>query len=251
MDFKRSLTFLEINSDLQRTVKYFGHNPNCWMIVIDDTIYYQPYTFGSNLRINKNYPEEHSTHIIGGEFPVFKIIMNEDHPNETGAILLDHFRKLWLTSNVDYHNMLYRYQDKHEIIKNIFQKRRPWFNHVFGALYVRVNCDPNKDRRAFPRCCAGNIPKLNVKINGCERGEGIVENHCKIGILFSIKCEEDIKVTKGDQIQITSKEADKPSSAAIVNLIEESQGFIVKHVSTEKDKLYIGVAPATRYRQKK
>jgi len=139
-------------------VRFYSHTPTGWMMIVDNTAHFQPYTFG---RSASKHP---SNLCIGANMPVFKFQMQ---PNgKPFEILEDHFRKLWLTSNVDLFHIEARIADRNRIIKDIFDSHSSWFKHIFEVLHApKDNMPFTIDRRKFPRqTWEWNQPSLNVSL---------------------------------------------------------------------------------------
>ncbi|HHT9145466.1 MAG TPA: hypothetical protein ACFYD4_07290 [Candidatus Wunengus sp. YC61] len=127
-DFTHACDRLQSYPDVGATVRFYTHTPTCWMMIVDNTAHFQPYTFGRSA-------SKHSVSLcIGDNMPVFKFQMQpKGRPFE---ILEDHFLKLWQTSNLDLSNLETRIENRNTIIKDIFHSHSAWFEHVYKALYT-------------------------------------------------------------------------------------------------------------------
>jgi hypothetical protein len=138
----------------QKIVRFYPHGPSCWLFRVDDDLYYQPYVLGridaSDFE-NNNDQEEALT--IGELMPVFKFVDPDKKPFQA---LLNHFDKLWSTSDVDMFHMGARVANKEFRLKRIFKERGLWFEHVVEALRVP------QDRRAYPRKLYRKDPSYEV-----------------------------------------------------------------------------------------
>ncbi len=139
-------------------VRFYSHTPTCWMMIVDNTAHFQPYTFGRSA-------SKHASNLcVGANMPVFKFQMQPT--GKPFEILEDHFRKLWLTSNVDLFHIEAQIADRNRIIKDIFDSHSSWFRHIFEALHApKGNMPFTIDRRKFPRqAWEWNQPSLNVSL---------------------------------------------------------------------------------------
>jgi hypothetical protein len=137
--------FNNISPHFQNAVRFYGHSPSCWMVIVDDKcLYYQPYVLGRiedpDTRGDKNKEQEART--IGNLMPVFKFVDPTKKPFQS---LADHFEILWSTSDTDLFLIGARIENKELRLQKIFEERGAWFEYVVSALRV------NKDRRAYPR----------------------------------------------------------------------------------------------------
>lgn len=155
-DFAHACDRLGSYPNVGETVRFYSHTPTCWMMLVDNTAHFQPYTFGRSA-------SQHSLNLcIGASMPVFKFQMQ---PNgKPFEILEDHFLKLWLTSNVDLFHIEARIADRNRVIKDILDSRSSWFKYVHEVLHTPKNNLPlTIDRRKFPRqSWEWNQPSLNV-----------------------------------------------------------------------------------------
>src|SRR2546429_1418177 len=140
--FQKLITDFNQNSRLfQKAVRFYGHSPSCWMVRVDSTcLYYQPYILGRienpDTGGDKNKEQEERT--IGDLMPVFKFVNPDKKPFRS---LVNHFEKLWSTSDADLFHIGARLANKDFRLQKIFNERGLWFKHIVGALRVP------KDRR--------------------------------------------------------------------------------------------------------
>lgn len=237
-DYEKAHYALEGEPALWPGVRYHAHNPNCWLAIIDDTAYFQPYSFG------RSASDAQGDSPIGHLMPVFKFERGAEV--DTFNLLEDHYHKLWLTSDMDMFHVGAAIADKKRVARLIFQARRAWFQHVNGVLRL------NRDQRAYPRQpCRSSIP-LRISWNLGQQTQEIetdIRNFSREGILLEIKNTivfpfESESVTL--IIPSESKEDDLPVSIYLKEgLIEPTDGlFKVTRVSRvmEKDKVRIRVA---------
>jgi hypothetical protein len=121
------------NELFKDAVRLYAHDPSCWLVIVDNLAYYEPYTFGGAPR--------QTDPCLGGYLPVFRFDQNSATDDETRsskgpsfAVLEDHFAKLWITSDSDF--FLYELQNNEpeNIISEIFRSRKTWFRTVQRSL---------------------------------------------------------------------------------------------------------------------
>jgi hypothetical protein len=148
-DFESAYKTLSREPRFKAAVRFYSHSPSCWLAIIDNTVYFQPYTFG---RCEGTSRDNLS---IGSLMPVFKF------QSETGVkalrIFEDHFNKLWITSDADLFIIGGRIADRSRLVRRIFKEREEWFTHIFKAF--QENKKPaGGDRRKYPRRPCESLP---------------------------------------------------------------------------------------------
>lgn len=212
--FKNSIGFFHGKPSLKNKVKFYGHNPNCWMIRIDDTIYFQPYALGSNT-------ESKAESVIGSLLPIFKF--EKKLQGSVFLLLVDHFDKLWSTSNTSLEHMEYRLKAKKRILQDVFSARGDWLRHVYGALYGP------KLRLESSRSCLGNGTLVEVSKNNIKY-KGKVKDSSQKGICLSFDKDNYFEIQSGDIIKL--KVIDRRVNSNIISdLLTNSKGgrFEVVH----------------------
>ncbi|MDQ1612204.1 MAG: hypothetical protein QOG00_2135 [Pyrinomonadaceae bacterium] len=132
------------DSALKDAVRFYAHNPSCWLAIVDDTAYFQPYTFGGKTS------NEHGSFTIGHLMPVFKYRAGAQR--DVFELLEDHFHKLWITTDTDLFHVGVRLANRAYFTKMMFNIRRHWFRHVYGALHpIRRSQEGKKRKRLKPR----------------------------------------------------------------------------------------------------
>lgn len=140
----------------QKVVRFYPHSPSCWMVRIGDkVIYYQPYVLGRVEDLVVPADKDEDARTIGDLMPVFKFVDADKKPFRS---LINHFEKLWATSDVDLFHMGARVENKDFRLRRIFKERGPWFEHVVEALWVE------EDRRAYPRKLYRKDPSHEVTV---------------------------------------------------------------------------------------
>jgi len=137
--------------------------------------------------------------------PIYKF--NKVKNINTFNILEDHFRKLWLTSDLDSFHIQARVADEKRIISEIFEKRHDWLQHVYGAIYNNKCNDEYRidDYRLFPRrTCEHKVP-VDIKISPLNQGNPIdvkstIENISQEGMCLKIKSDD--RPAKGDKVAL-------------------------------------------------
>jgi hypothetical protein len=118
---------------LQPLVKFYAHNPNCWLVIADDVAFYEPYTLGRPSHTVGNDP------CIGHYFPVFRFDAMKEQAKAKGepfAILTSHFDNLWRTTNHStfHFDASWKVEVKESVAKAIFKLRLPWLMQVYKGL---------------------------------------------------------------------------------------------------------------------
>jgi hypothetical protein len=143
-DFAHACDRLQSYPNVGEKVRFYTHTPSCWLMIVDNTVHFQPYTFGRS-------PSQLTTDLcIGDNMPVFKFQMKPDVT--PFKILEDHFLKMWVTSNIDLFHAETRNAGRDRIIKDLFDLHSWWFKQVYSVLYKpKDNYVCATDIRKFPR----------------------------------------------------------------------------------------------------
>ncbi|HEV2879889.1 MAG TPA: adenylate/guanylate cyclase domain-containing protein [Pyrinomonadaceae bacterium] len=149
--------------NFETAVRFYGHTPSCWLAIVDDKAYYQPYTFG----------DISDDPAIGFQMPITKW----QGRKTTFRILEDHYNKLWVTSDTDLFQTGTRLKAKAETIWKTFNKRgedgSKWFEHIHGILHSTNN--PGVDKRTYSR-----QPCISLKLDAVITWEGGEETKAKV-----------------------------------------------------------------------
>jgi hypothetical protein len=144
--FHNTFTSLKNHPEFNPSVRFYGSTPICWMVIIDETAYFQPYTFGGEA--------QGENRVIGPWLPVFKFAQPHGAlPTDTFKILEQHFDRLWRTSNADLFHMGVRVENRDKILNQILKDRADWFKYVYNALYGRA---AHYGQRKYPRRHCGS-----------------------------------------------------------------------------------------------
>jgi hypothetical protein len=164
---------------LKEAVRFYAHSPNCWLVIVDDKIYYQPYSFGDG---PGHEPAD------GQRMPVLKF----KEPSPPASILSVHFNKLWQTSEFDLFQTTARIKSREIILHKLFELRSGWFRHVYGVLHNKTS--PGKDRRTYSRqrCISPNLV-ATVKWPGGVVTKSKVVNHSREGVLLALSSDDDAR----------------------------------------------------------
>ena len=169
---------LDASDVLRNRVRFYGHWPPFWLVIVDNTAFFQPYSFarGNDL-------------CCGTIMPVLKF--SKQDSSRTYDFLLDSFKMLWLTSNQGHFQMKGRIAESDHLVNEIFQSRTPWFQDICWNL-TNMDSKQNPDRRRHTRGrCedkkavlgliwpAGGLmtPRLSRVLDFSERGLGIELEH--------------------------------------------------------------------------
>ena len=126
--FRTTTSELNNHTIFNAAVRFYRHTPICWLVIVDDKAYFQPYTFGRG----KTYTPDNLT--LGPLMPVFKFHAQPNTDNSTFDILEDHFNKLWITSNTDLLHLGAHMISRGDILRDLYSKHRAWFKLIFGEL---------------------------------------------------------------------------------------------------------------------
>jgi len=208
-DFVHACNRLRSHPTVGATVRFYAQTPVCWMTIVDDVIYFQPYTLGRSAN-------QHSVNVcIGAHMPVFKFQM-QSH-GKPFEILEDHFFKLWLTSNMDLFHVETRIADRNHIIKDIFDSHLSWFKHVYGSLYA-----PKEgglfpiDRRKFPRqlWVWGQLTSLSICLQDNKTIDAAISDYsCEA---LSLKMENTYSLYEGERVALQGIPPVEPLAANFV-----------------------------------
>ncbi|MDQ3916529.1 MAG: hypothetical protein M3323_14560 [Actinomycetota bacterium] len=194
--------------------RFYGHTPTCWMVVADDVVYYQPYSFGRSPRRSdrKRFTG------IGIDLPVFKFEAGSD----TSDILLDHFQKLWLTSFMMLHSMQRRIEIKDQLIQDVFAQRLHWLKQVAGVLY-RKDGKPRDERHHARQPCHASPQSLELRCSTAT-GEQLVRvrilDYTEDDLSIEVMDLDACRLARADVVTLRmDKEEKTPAAEIILNTI--------------------------------
>src|SRR5439155_17882071 len=144
-------------SFLEGSVKYYAHNPNCWLVIADSVAYFEPYTFGQPPR---SMPSE--SRRFGPYMPVLKFEQSSEA--ETFDILGNHFWNLWLASDTGLVHFTEKWENRSIFIQEIFARRLDWLSHVFSARGWGYGLKADAERRKWPRRPCGSKQPVMVQL---------------------------------------------------------------------------------------
>lgn len=224
-DFVHACNRLRSFPNVGSNVRFYTHTPNCWLMIVDNTAHFQPYTFG------RSPGQSVSNLCIGDNMPVFKFQKQLDVM--TFEILKDHFLKMWITSNIDLFHAETRNADRGRIVKDIFDLHSWWFKQVHGVLYKPKDNSVNAiDLRKYPRRPWGwDQPSLSLYPEDCKKTitiTAIRDYSCK-GL--SLQIEDISGLSNG---QIVCLQGTFPSEPFEVNYIMDHflkiKKFMIKRI---------------------
>lgn len=227
-DFTHVCDRLESYPRIGAVVRFYTQTPSCWMMIIDNTVHFQPYTFGRSAN-------KHQVSLCtGANMPVFKFQMQQN--GKPFEILEDHFQKLWMTSPLDLFHIEARIANRNHIISEIFHYNTQWFKHIYEALYVQKdNMQFTSDRRKFPRqSWDGGQPALNVRLQNCQTLiKATLCDYSREGL--SLKLDTlNLPLNKGELVTLQGTSPLEPRSADfIVRYFLKRRQFIIRRIANE------------------
>jgi hypothetical protein len=129
------------DEQLKDRVRFYGHDPLCWLVIADNTAFYEPYTFGT--------PKNRDGHCLGPCFPVFRF--KQGSTDDPFYILEDHFKKLWATSPVRFFHFGLRLANSQSLTARMFERRGEWLKKVargLASLEMQESESESPDRAA-------------------------------------------------------------------------------------------------------
>lgn len=225
-DFTHVCDRLKSYQNIGTTVRFYTHTPTCWMMIIDNTAHFQPYTFGQSA-------SKHPSNLcVGVNMPVFKFQMQ---PNgKPFEILEDHFQKVWLTSDVDLFHIEARIADRNRVIKDVFDSHSSWFNHVFEVLHApNGNMPFTRERRKFPRqTWESNQPSMNVCLQDRKTVTRATICDCSYeGIALKLETP-DLPLIEGQIVTLQGESPKEPRAANfIVDHFLKINRFMVRRIA--------------------
>ena len=211
-DYAHACDRLRSYPNVGAKVRFYTQTPNCWLMIVDNKVNYQPYTFGRD-------PSQPSTNMcIGDNMPVFKF---QKQPDVVPfRILEDHFLKIWVTSNVDLFHAETRNADRDRIVKDLLDLHSWWFKQVYGVLYgSKDNSVCAADKRIFPRQpWRWKQPSLSLYLDECKTTltKATICDYSSEGL--ALQTEEVSRLSNG---KIVCLQGDSPSEPLEVNFILE------------------------------
>jgi hypothetical protein len=246
-DFENDWTRFKGRSKVDNIVRFYGHSPSCWLVIADDTAYFQPYTFGSAPDLPKKVGNP-----IGPLMPVFRF---DGAANvRPFKILEDHFRKLWLTTNTDLFHVRARNAEAQDTLYEIFRTREYWLRQVYGALHK-----PGRERRQYPRKrCKSKLDNYvhrdttQAAAKSPVKAEKVID-FSREGLALKLR---NIKLKKGDHVKVEVMTPRRPKGARKKEkageyvkrmLVDPYDGkFRVVHAHEEGEYLIVGLQPVKK-----
>ena len=240
LDFNTAYNMLDQIPTLKDAVRFPPHNPNCWLVIVDDVAYFQPYTFGGKTDIEQGILS------IGHLMPVFKFQAGAQ--TDVFSILEDHFNKLWATTDVDLFHIGAHLADRVHSIALMFRTRKECFKNVYGALHPNRKSQENGDQeRVSPRqpCLSPNRTiETSWIIDGHRQSfKSRIENFSRFGVLLEPEGNAypdrgeivDLDIVPKDWTKV--EDTEPPTSDYLkAKLIKPTKGkFIVTRVERRHD----------------
>jgi hypothetical protein len=261
-DIHKTLADRQEYKGFKNKVRFYAHAPSCWLAIIDNKAYFQPYTFG---RSKKADPQNLT---IGNQMPVFKF--QSEINSETFSVLEDHFDKLWMTSDAGLFHVGARIVDRDRLLRHLYDKRHPWLKQAGEML--RQNF-PRTDRRYFTRqCCeshgqivtlawgaalkhdpANSIPAKkngrsvtkNVQHNDHPVAADIVDYSCE-GVLLKLKANKFPKPKTKVRLEILETEKTVLAAVYLFRNLLEPTNYEFRVVWVDKEKSYVALSACRR-----
>jgi hypothetical protein len=204
--FKEAYDRLDAVGALKDSVRFYAHNPNCWLAIVDDVAYFQPYTFGGKTS------NEQGHFTIGHLMPVFKFRAGSQR--DVFALLEDHFQKLWITTDTDLFHVGVRLANRDYFTRMILTIRKHWFKHVYGALHpIRRSQEGKYKPRLKPRkTCRLHKQRRQIKISWT------VDNH-----EMEFKCPIINYSREGALLEVTGRPYPEPGEIVKLDIVPEDE----------------------------
>ena len=209
-DFIHACNRLRSYPNVGAKVRFYTQTPNCWSMIVDNTVHFQPYTFGRK-------PDQAVTNLcIGDNMPVFQFQKQKDAM--TFEILEDHFLKIWITSNIDLFHAETRNADRGRIIKDIFDSHSWWFQQVHGALYGQKNSVACAiEKRKFLRQLWGwEQPSLSLSLDDRKKSVRVTSIRDYSSNGQALQIEEISGLSIGDIVSLHGTFPIKPFEASYI-----------------------------------
>jgi hypothetical protein len=225
-------------SNLHSSLRFYHHSPTFWLVLVDDVLFFQPYTFGRS----KDYPKDNL--LLCDYMPVMRF--GKRLESATFDILADHVEKLWLTSNVHTQYHKHRLANSARILAERFRRHRHWCEHIYSALYAGMTDVPRSvDRRTFPRRACELKPTPVFSISLVESLQSIatarIRDYTPIGL--GLELQSGAAPMKGQEVMLNLVDPDSRTSRerTLLNDVLGSGHFIVAHVQDSTEAV-IGLA---------
>jgi hypothetical protein len=187
---------------MRDAVRFYAHDPSCWLVIADQTAFFEPYTFGK--------PEDVKPGCcIGGYFPMFKFEPGGPKA-KSFQILEDHFNKLWITTDTDWFHFRAKLSDLTNVIDSLFKRRGDdWFRRVWQTL-AKDDAVGKYERRCPRRQCTSDGP-IAIDVCWSENGSDQkvtakrIRDFSRSGI--SLTFEKPIKIPAAQTVKLAMDQA--------------------------------------------
>ncbi len=184
-DFNTAYQTVRVNPGLKNNVRFYSNDPLCWLVIVDDVLFFQPYTFGGRT------PEDFGYCCIGDKMPVWRF----SRKSRAFATLEDHFEKLWKSSDTDMALMsqLSKTMSAQDKIRKIVNAEKSYFEFIYTMLY-----EGGCDEPLWHECDRENIDaEMTVKKDSIQsRFKAVITQYSNQGLRVTLKEKQDGKELK-------------------------------------------------------
>jgi len=234
-DCQHASNLIDLNDSFRDCVKFYAHNPNCWMVITDDVCFYEPYTFGRPASFSGD------SLCLGMYMPVSKFTKRA-RP-KAFEILEDHFLKLWLTSEVQQIGFGARLADTQRLMKEILDERQSWFDRVYEAL--ERSAKGERDQRQSLRSPCESFPSVFASLEWAENdvthtnGAAIVD-FSRAGLGVQLSNRHDLP-SEGIVVWLVPRASAVGISDYTLHLVNYFQGRPLKVNRLSRDTAFVGL----------
>jgi hypothetical protein len=202
---------LNSQDELRAAVRFYGHNPNCWLAIVDNVAYFEPYTFGRKKLQESDQREE----CLGSNMPIIKV-QQQEHGG-LFEILESHFKHVWETSDIGLLHMEARRVDEDDLILNVFKKEFDWLESVYKVLYRRVDKKEDLDQRRFSRRpCESLQTDVKVLCQPHQEQDAKIRDYSEFGLGLTTEAAAQTLPQAGKTVTIDFCAAQAAESARVV-----------------------------------
>lgn len=187
---------------MRDAVRFYAHDPSCWLVIADQTAFFEPYTFGKPENVKAGC-------CIGGYFPVFKFERGGPEA-KSFQILEDHFNKLWITTDTDWFHFRAKLSELTSVIDSVFKRRGDdWFRRVWQTL-AKDDAAGKYERRSPRRRCTSDGP-IAIDVCWSENGSAQkvtanrIRDYSRTGI--SLTFEKPVKIPAAQIVNLALDQA--------------------------------------------
>lgn len=237
--------------ELQTSVRFYGHTPLCWMVVVDEVIYFQPYTFGGRpktppISVEASSPQDTTQadqETMGDLMPVFKF--QGDTDLRPFKVLEDHFKKLWSTSDIDLFHIQARQKAREHLVQEIFKTRDPWLKQVKGVLNnqrkkdekpLNQKPDDKNARNHMRQTCPDEfkVKLYRLGLNSALPLSARILDFSSNGMALSIKAD-GLSANQVVRLENETKELSEVAKFYNDTLLRKDNRYIIKRIDRDKE----------------